>query len=143
MLAHLLWWRACRYDCRARRQPYDTEPWEWPVGFYPGSHPDEHRIDTAATFDEARAKFEAAWAVFLSNRTETDFQEWREAKAWTAWKYQMWDTRHQLPTQLPGGCSKCICGAGWTIAGMAEHVRSAQMEMAWNPTRTFLPDARA
>ena len=33
---------------------------------------------TAATFDQARAEFEEAWRVFLSNRTEADFQEWRD-----------------------------------------------------------------
>jgi len=54
--------------------PFDTDPWEWSCGFYPGSHPGEHRSDTAATFEDARADFERAWQVFLSNRTEADFQ---------------------------------------------------------------------
>jgi hypothetical protein len=44
---------------------------------YPGSHPGEHQSGTAASFDEARAGFERAWAVFLSNRTEADFQSFR------------------------------------------------------------------
>jgi len=44
--------------------PYDEDPWEWTCGFYPGSHPGEHQNGTAATFDEARADFEAAWRVF-------------------------------------------------------------------------------
>jgi hypothetical protein len=48
--------------------PHDTDPWEWWCGFYPGSHPREHQSGTAATFDQARADFEAAWRVFLSNR---------------------------------------------------------------------------
>jgi hypothetical protein len=62
----------------ARRtgNPNDTDPWEWACGFYPGSHPGEHRHGTAATFDQARADFEEAWQVFLANRTEADFQEW-------------------------------------------------------------------
>jgi hypothetical protein len=46
-------------------------------GFYPGCHPRERTHGTAATFDQARADFEEAWRVFLSNRTEADFQEWR------------------------------------------------------------------
>jgi len=29
---------------------------------------------TAATFDQARANFERAWRVFLSNRTKADLQ---------------------------------------------------------------------
>jgi hypothetical protein len=53
--------------------PADTDPWGWSCGFYPGSHPREHQSGTAATFDQARAGFEAAWRVFLSNRTEADF----------------------------------------------------------------------
>ncbi len=38
---------------------------------------------TAASFEEARAEFEAAWRMFLSNRTEADFQEWRDQRDWT------------------------------------------------------------
>ena len=56
--------------------PHDTDPWEWWCGFYPGSHPRERQSGTAATFDQARADFEAASRVFLSNRTEADFQAW-------------------------------------------------------------------
>lgn len=41
-------------------------------GFYLGTS------GTAETFDEARADFEAAWKVFLSRRTEADFQAWRD-----------------------------------------------------------------
>jgi hypothetical protein len=54
--------------------PYDEDPWEWTCGFYPGSHPGEHQNGTAATFDEARADFEAAWELFLTNRTQADFR---------------------------------------------------------------------
>src|ERR1700716_1757952 len=58
--------------------PHDEDPWDWDCGFYPGSHPGEHQSGTAETFDPARADFEQAWAVFLSNRTEADFQAWRD-----------------------------------------------------------------
>jgi hypothetical protein len=54
---------------------------------------------TAATFDEARADFEAAWRVFLSKRTEVDFQEWRDQRDWTARKYAMWEAGEGLPSQ--------------------------------------------
>ena len=66
----------------ARRvgNPFDTDPWEWDCGFYPGSHPGEHRNDTAATFDEARADFERAWAVFLSKRTEPISKSARQSR---------------------------------------------------------------
>jgi hypothetical protein len=63
--------------------PFDEDPWGWSCGFYPGSHPGEHEDGTAATFEQARADFEAAWQRFLSNRTEADFQEWRDERDWT------------------------------------------------------------
>ena len=37
----------------------------------------EIQSGTAATFDDARAEFGSAWAVFLANRTDADFQAWR------------------------------------------------------------------
>jgi hypothetical protein len=36
--------------------------------------------------DRARADFEDAWRIFLSNRTEADLQEWRDQRDWTARK---------------------------------------------------------
>jgi hypothetical protein len=48
------------------------------------AHPREHQSGTAATFDQARADFEAAWRTFLSKRTEADFQAWRRQLDWTA-----------------------------------------------------------
>ncbi len=73
MLAHLL--RGVRVGTIARRvgNPFDTDPWEWTCGFYPGSHPRECTSDTSETFEQARTDFEAAWAVFLSKRTPADF----------------------------------------------------------------------
>jgi hypothetical protein len=77
--------------------PHDEDPWEWHCGFYPGSHPREHQSDTAATFKEARADFERAWAVFLSNRSEADFQAWRDQQAWIAEKYRRFDRGERMP----------------------------------------------
>jgi hypothetical protein len=65
--------------------PQDEDPWEWYCGFYPGSHPGEHQNGTAATFEEARADFESPWQVFLSKRTEADFQA-----------YSLWDAGKRL-----------------------------------------------
>jgi hypothetical protein len=96
--------------------PHDEDPWEWHCGFYPGSHPDEHQSGTAASFGEARADFEQAWRVFLSRRTEADFQAWRRQREWTARKYALWDAGKRLepPSHGPGKpCSrfkKCPCG---------------------------------
>jgi hypothetical protein len=52
---------------------------------------------TAATFDQASADFEAAWRVFLSRRTEADFQEWRDQRDWTAEKYRRFDRGELMP----------------------------------------------
>jgi hypothetical protein len=70
--------------------PPGEDPWSWACGFYPGCHPNERTDGTAATFDQARVEFEDAWRVFLSNRTEADFETWREQRDWTERKYSMW-----------------------------------------------------
>jgi hypothetical protein len=110
--------------------PPGEDPWGWSCGFYPGCHPGEHTNGSAPTLDTARSDFEQAWRVFLSNRTEADFREWREAQAFTSWKYRMWDTGHRLPTQSTDGRSKCFCGASLTIGNLPDHVRSAHLETA-------------
>jgi hypothetical protein len=91
--------------------PHDTDQWEWSCGFYPGSRPGEYRSgDTAATFDQARADFAAAWRVFLAKRTEADFRAWRDARDWTAQKYAMWERGERLPSQVPSSLMTCPCG---------------------------------
>jgi hypothetical protein len=82
--------------------PHDQPQWGWRCGFYPGSHPREHQSGTAATFDQARADFEAAWRVFLSKRTEVDFQEWRDNRDLTAEKYRRFDPRRAHAARLAG-----------------------------------------
>jgi hypothetical protein len=103
---------------------------QWRCGFYPGSHPRECTSGTAVNFDQARDDFEEAWRVFLANRTEADFDEYRKHRAWTAWKYAMSDSGCKLPTQVGGGQSRCFCGAVIDIKGMSQHVHVAHMEAA-------------
>jgi hypothetical protein len=79
------------------RNPHDTDPWQWDCGFYPGSTPGEHHSGTAATFDQARADFESAWKIFLSNRTEADFRLWRDQRDWTAEKYRRFHRHEPMP----------------------------------------------
>jgi hypothetical protein len=88
--------------------PPGEDPWSWACGFYPGSHPAECTDGTAATFDLARADFEDAWQVFLSNRTEADFE--REQRDWTDRKYAMWQRGERLPSQKPSSLMICRCG---------------------------------
>jgi hypothetical protein len=77
--------------------PPGEDPWCWACGFYPGSHPRECTDGTAATFKRARADFEKAWREFLSNRTEADFQVWRDQRDWTAEKYRRFDRGERMP----------------------------------------------
>jgi hypothetical protein len=60
-------------------------------------HPREYTSGTAATFDQARVDFETAWRVFLSNRTEADFQAWQDNRDWTAEKYRLFDRGERMP----------------------------------------------
>jgi hypothetical protein len=90
--------------------PTTTEPWEWRCGFYPGGDPGECTYGTADTFEQARAEFEAAWTVFLSKRTEPDFQEWRDHRDSTAQKYAAWARGEKMPSQMPNSMMRCPCG---------------------------------
>ena len=66
------------------------KPWGWICGF-PGSKPAEFRDGTAATFDRARADFSIAWQRFSAERTEADYQAWRDQRDWAAEKYRRFD----------------------------------------------------
>jgi hypothetical protein len=90
--------------------PPGEDPWQWNCGFYPGSHPGECTDGTAATFKRARADFEKAWREFLSNRTEADFQTWRDDRDWTARKYAMWQAGERMPSQKSSSLMTCRCG---------------------------------
>jgi hypothetical protein len=105
--------------------PNDENKWDWICGFYPGTEPGEHKNGSAASFEIARVEFEVAWEALLARRTEADFLAWRDAQAFTAWKYAMWDAGAKLPTQMTSGTSRCFCGAAIDIAGVDRHVREA------------------
>jgi hypothetical protein len=50
------------------------------------SHRGRSRTGYASTFDKARAGFEVAWKDYLPQCTETDFDEHRRQRDWTAQK---------------------------------------------------------
>ena len=86
--------------------------------------------NTAKTFEQARAAFDAAWWDFLPRCTEADFAENRRNRAFTAWKYRMHDTGTPMPTQITSGRSKCFCGAPLTNATIDAHIEASHMDMA-------------
>ena len=47
--------------------PPSSHQWQWCCGFYPGGWPGDDRHGTAASFEAARAAFEAAWHDYLPN----------------------------------------------------------------------------
>jgi hypothetical protein len=95
---------------RVGQQASDAHKWEWRCGFYPGSAPGEMTNGTASTFDAARERFDAAWQVFLSRRTEADFQAWRDHQEWIDQRYGMWERGEPLPSQQPNSMMRCPCG---------------------------------
>jgi hypothetical protein len=77
--------------------PPSSDQWQSVCGFYRGSNPGDDRHGTAASFEAARAAFEAAWRDYLPKRTEADFKEWRDQEAWTAEKYRRFDRHERMP----------------------------------------------
>lgn len=71
--------------------PIERNAWQWRCGFYRVSRPGECTSGTAATFESARAAFLVEWAMFLSKRTEDDFEAGRQERDWTARKYAAWE----------------------------------------------------
>src|SRR5258708_25601931 len=122
--------------------PHDKDPWSWSCGFYPGSRPGECTNGSAATFDQARAGFEAAWRLFLAKRTEADFQAWRDARDWTARKYAMWERGERLPSQKPSSLMTCPCGEVFDSHRLEHtlvhvpHISAAAKESALRPHGT-------
>src|SRR6185312_17015800 len=71
--------------------------------FYPGLEPRQHRYGTAATFEVARAGFEADWNALLTEIPEGAFDEYRRHRALHAWQETMWAAGLLLPTQVANG----------------------------------------
>ncbi len=92
------------------------------------SHRGAHEDGTAPDFVAARAAFAAAWSRLLPKITEADLAENRRERAMTALKCRMRDVGCRLPTQEPGGRSRCFCGAEIGIADVEAHVLAAHME---------------
>ena len=107
-----------------------VDPWAWSCGFTPGCGPGETISGTAATFDLAKVEFEKAWKRLASIKSEDHFQEWRDFRDFTEWKYTMWGSHLPLPTQTTTGVSKCFCGAEISMAQTETHIRAVHAQSA-------------
>ena len=105
--------------------PVDEPQWEWGCGFYPGMGPRQGRQGIGADLDTCRVAFEAAWQSILPTLSGTAFQEWRDQRDLTAWKYAMWIASMKMPTQVSSGKSKCFCGAPIDIVSAHIHALEA------------------
>jgi len=66
--------KCCSPDCSPRAPEQKNRAGSAGRPVRVGAHPKEYTDGTSATtFGRARADFEKAWRVFLSNRTEADF----------------------------------------------------------------------
>jgi hypothetical protein len=74
--------RSCRHDRRAILSREDRGALGMALR-HPGSNPDEQRYGRAASFEAARAAFEAACRDNLPSRSEGDFEAWRDERDWT------------------------------------------------------------
>ena len=109
--------------------PVDVDQWEWGCGFYPGTAPGQGQTGTAADFEASRVAFEAAWQRLLPTMTEANFQEWRDNRDLTAWKYAMWEANAKMPTAVTSGRSKCFCRAPIDIATAHRHALTAHSRL--------------
>jgi hypothetical protein len=70
--------------------------------------------------------------VFLSKRTDADFQAWRDQRGWTGKNYAMWKRGELLPSQRPNSWMGCPCGERFDSHDPAgsyvhrEHIYAAQ-----------------
>jgi hypothetical protein len=103
--------------------PVDVDQWQWSCGFYPGLHPGQHRYGIGATFEEARAGFEADWDHLLPEISDGAFEEWRHQRDFTERKYAEWD-RGEFPSRIASSMMTCPCGArfdSWKPAESYDH----------------------
>ena len=105
--------------------PHGQDQWGRSCGFYTGSHPGDYTNGSAATFEQARADFGAAWRVFLSTRTEARFPGLAPRAGLDRVGIRVWDAGCKLPTHSAEGRSRCFCGEAIDIPGMPPHVYAA------------------
>lgn len=105
--------------------PVDGDQWGWSCGFSPGCDPGQHTNGTGATFEEARAEFEKAWARLAPTRSPAHYEMYRRSRDFHAWKERMHTEKLQLPTQTTDDRAWCFCGAEITSRSIQDHIQAA------------------
>jgi hypothetical protein len=90
--------------------PLHVDQWEWGCGLSAALNRRLSADGTAASFDEARDAFGAAWAKLESLIKPEDYDAHRRQRAFTAWKYAMWERGELMPSQRPNSMMTCPCG---------------------------------
>jgi hypothetical protein len=109
-----------------RDHNFKSPAWIWSIRL-----PGPGQTGAAHSFEAARADFEAAWGTLPSTKVAADLAAARVQKAFTTWKYTMWDRGMKMPTQMPSGVLRCFCGAE-IIKTMHEHVRAEHLRSGTN-----------
>jgi hypothetical protein len=105
--------------------PVSAPQWQWSCGFYPGLEPGQRTSGVAEDFETARAGFEDDWRRLMPQLSENAFEEWRQTRAFHAWKEKMWECGRRLPTQERSGRSACFCGAAIDMETADRHILDA------------------
>jgi hypothetical protein len=114
--------------------PVDVDQWAWSCGFYPGLEPGQYRTGTAATFEEARAGFDADWKALLPKIAEGAFGEYREHRDMKAEIRAKRARGEKLDTEFPSSLMRCASGVTFDshVHAMtlvhAPHIYAAQAE---------------
>jgi hypothetical protein len=90
--------------------PVEVDQWGWSLGFYPGLEPGQRRSGSAATFDQARAGFEAAWASLLPEIPAGAFDECHRDREHRAEIQAIRARGEKLPSETPSSLMRCVCG---------------------------------
>ena len=107
--------------------PTHVDQWQWIVSFYPPSHRGVRAGGTAHTFAEASTAFEHAWRGIEPQIREADRMEHRRERAYTRWKYKMWESGCRMPTQMANCRSQCYCGAEIDSQSIGAHIAAEHM----------------
>jgi hypothetical protein len=114
--------------------PVGVDQWAWSCGFYPGLHPRQHRNGTAASFDEARAGFEADWSSLLPEIPRGAFEEYRHDREFRAEIVAKRARGEKLDSEIPSSIMRCVCGISFDSHKPAEsydhcaHIYAAQKQ---------------